>query len=71
MAGCTSLTLLLLLLVAHILLLVECDQVKGIFNGAAIVFFSYIGFDAVATSAEEVRGKEIAGVLLGLGFRVH
>lgn len=28
---------------------------KGIFNGAAIVFFSYIGFDAVATSAEEVR----------------
>lgn len=28
---------------------------RGIFNGAAIVFFSYIGFDAVATSAEEVR----------------
>jgi len=30
-------------------------EVKGIFNGASIVFFSYIGFDAVATSAEEVR----------------
>eukprot|EP00879_Flechtneria_rotunda_P026131 GHRR01027834.1.p1 GENE.GHRR01027834.1~~GHRR01027834.1.p1 ORF type:complete len:153 (-),score=6.84 GHRR01027834.1:318-776(-) len=28
---------------------------RGVFNGAAIVFFSYIGFDAVATSAEEVR----------------
>lgn len=31
--------------------------VRGIFNGAAIVFFSYIGFDAVATSAEEVSSK--------------
>lgn len=28
--------------------------VRGLFNGAAIVFFSFIGFDAVATSAEEV-----------------
>jgi APA family basic amino acid/polyamine antiporter len=27
---------------------------KGVFNGASVVFFSYIGFDAVATAAEEV-----------------
>ena len=29
--------------------------VGGIINGAGIVFFAYIGFDAVSTSAEEVR----------------
>eukprot|EP00775_Hariotina_reticulata_P001934 gene1934-2264_t len=29
--------------------------IRGVFDGAAIVFFSYIGFDAVANSAEEVR----------------
>ncbi|SFF48261.1 amino acid/polyamine/organocation transporter, APC superfamily [Fontimonas thermophila] len=29
--------------------------VMGIFAGAAIVFFAYIGFDAVSTSAEETR----------------
>lgn len=34
---------------------------RGVWNGAAIVFFSYIGFDAVATTAEEVR----------IGSRVH
>lgn len=28
--------------------------VRGVWNGAALVFFSYIGFDAVATTAEEV-----------------
>jgi APA family basic amino acid/polyamine antiporter len=28
---------------------------RGAFNGASIVFFSYIGFDAVATAAEEAR----------------
>ncbi len=27
----------------------------GIFHGAAIIFFAYIGFDAVATAAEEAR----------------
>ncbi|UPR02210.1 amino acid/polyamine transporter [Chloropicon primus] len=27
----------------------------GVFNGAAIVFFSYVGFDTVATTAEETR----------------
>jgi len=29
--------------------------VDGIINGAGLVFFAYIGFDAVSTSAEEVR----------------
>lgn len=28
---------------------------RGIFNAAAIVFFSYIGYDAVSTMAEEVQ----------------
>ncbi|BDA47291.1 Cationic amino acid transporter 1 [Coccomyxa sp. Obi] len=28
---------------------------RGIFDGAALVFFSYIGFDAVATTAEECK----------------
>jgi amino acid transporter len=30
-------------------------QIRGVFNGAALVFFSYIGFDSVACSAEEVK----------------
>ncbi|KAG0573341.1 hypothetical protein KC19_VG169800 [Ceratodon purpureus] len=29
--------------------------IRGIFNGAAIVYFSFIGFDAVSTTAEEVK----------------
>jgi APA family basic amino acid/polyamine antiporter len=32
--------------------------IKGIINGAGLVFFAYIGFDAVSTSAEEVRNPE-------------
>lgn len=28
---------------------------KGVFGGAAVVFFAYIGFDAVSTAAEEVK----------------
>jgi len=28
---------------------------RGIFNAAAIVYFSYIGYDAVSTTAEEVK----------------
>ncbi len=32
--------------------------VTGIFRGASIIFFAYIGFDAVATAAEEVRNPK-------------
>ena len=28
---------------------------SGIFKGVAIIFFAYIGFDAITTAAEEVR----------------
>jgi amino acid transporter len=28
---------------------------RGIFNGASLVFFSYIGFDAIVNTAEEAR----------------
>src|SRR5690606_9236109 len=32
--------------------------VFGIFTGAALVFFAYIGFDVVATAAEETRNPQ-------------
>lgn len=41
----------------------------GIFRGAAIIFFAYIGFDQVSTSAEEARnpGKDLPlGIILSL-----
>lgn len=31
------------------------NGVKGIIDGAAIVYFSYIGYDSVSTMAEEIR----------------
>ncbi|ADL53061.1 amino acid permease [Clostridium cellulovorans] len=31
---------------------------KGIFAGASTIFFSYIGFDAISTSAEEAKNPE-------------
>ncbi|MCS7090724.1 MAG: amino acid permease [Verrucomicrobiota bacterium] len=31
---------------------------KGVMHGAAIVFFAYIGFDAVSTAAEETRNPQ-------------
>lgn len=31
---------------------------RGVFNGAAIVFFSYIGFDAICNTAEEVKNPK-------------
>ncbi|AZV57294.1 amino acid permease [Clostridium sp. AWRP] len=31
---------------------------KGVFSGASVIFFAYIGFDAVSTAAEEVRNPQ-------------
>ena len=41
--------------------------VSGIFSGASIVFFSFIGFDTVATAAEEVRnpGRDLPLGIIG------
>ncbi|GAA4189849.1 amino acid permease [Streptosporangium oxazolinicum] len=44
--------------------------VLGIFSAAAIVFFAYIGFDVVATAAEETRNPQRdlpIGILTSLG----
>ena len=44
---------------------------KGIHQGAAIVFFAFIGFDAVSTAAEETRNPQRnmpIGILVGLGI---
>ncbi len=41
--------------------------VSGIINGASLVFFAYIGFDAVSTSAEEVvnPGRDMPRGIIG------
>ncbi len=44
---------------------------SGIHQGAAIVFFAYIGFDAISTAAEETRNPQRnlpIGILGGLGI---
>jgi APA family basic amino acid/polyamine antiporter len=44
---------------------------KGVFKGAAIVFFAYMGFDAVSTAAEETKNpaKDMPiGILGSLGI---
>jgi APA family basic amino acid/polyamine antiporter len=44
---------------------------RGIHQGAAIVFFAYIGFDAVSTAAEETKNPQRAmpiGILGSLGI---
>jgi basic amino acid/polyamine antiporter, APA family len=44
---------------------------KGVIAGAAIVFFAYIGFDAVSTAAEETKDPQRnmpIGILLSLGI---
>ena len=44
---------------------------RGIHQGAAIVFFAYIGFDAISTAAEEVREPQKTmprGILIGLAI---
>jgi len=43
---------------------------RGIHQGAAIVFFAYIGFDAVSTAAEETKDPQRSmprGILISLG----
>jgi amino acid transporter len=52
-------SVMLTLSVCVLLLLLPCAQIRGVFNGAALVFFSFIGFDAVACSAEEVSRRHI------------
>lgn len=45
--------------------------VTGIFHGAAIVFFAFIGFDAVSTAAEEVKNPNrdlTIGIIASLGI---
>ena len=44
---------------------------KGVITGAAIVFFAYIGFDAVSTAAEETKNPQRnmpIGIILSLGI---
>lgn len=43
---------------------------SGVMSGAAIMFFAYIGFDAISTAAEETRNpqKDIPKGLLGTTF---
>ena len=44
---------------------------RGIHQGAAIVFFAFIGFDAISTAAEETRNPQRdmpRGILIGLGI---
>jgi APA family basic amino acid/polyamine antiporter len=44
---------------------------KGIHQGAAIVFFAYIGFDAISTAAEETKNPQRnmpIGILVSLGI---
>jgi APA family basic amino acid/polyamine antiporter len=44
---------------------------RGIHQGAAIVFFAYIGFDAISTAAEETKDPQRTmprGILLGLAI---
>jgi APA family basic amino acid/polyamine antiporter len=44
---------------------------KGVMTGAAIVFFAYIGFDAISTAAEETKNPQKnlpIGIFLSLGI---
>ncbi|MBB1089703.1 amino acid permease [Rhodopseudomonas palustris] len=44
---------------------------EGVMGGAAVIFFAYIGFDAVSTAAEEARNPQRdlpIGILLSLGI---
>ncbi len=44
---------------------------RGIHQGAAIVFFAFIGFDAISTAAEETKNPQRnmpLGIMIGLGI---
>lgn len=41
--------------------------IEGVLGGAAMVFFSYVGFDAVASTAEEVQQPQ-RNIPLGIAF---
>ena len=46
---------------------------SGIFRGAAVVFFAYIGFDALVTTAQEAINPQKTmprGILISLGICV-
>ena len=45
----------------------------GIFAGAALVFFAYIGFDVVATTAEEAKNpqRDLPIGIIGLADDLH
>lgn len=38
------------------------NGLKAIFTGATVVFFAYVGFDAVANSAEESKRPQVCHV---------
>ena len=40
------------------------NGVSGIYQGASIIFFAYLGFDSVAAMAEEVRSRVLLRILL-------
>ena len=42
------------------------NGVKAILTGATVVFFAYVGFDAVANSAEESKRPQVYGIDLML-----
>jgi len=80
----TSLMVLIKLLTITVFILVGISHVspanwhpfipfglKGVIAGAAIVFFAYIGFDAISTVAEETKDPQRnlpIGILLSLGI---
>ncbi len=46
---------------------------SGVFRGAGLIFFAYIGFDAVSTAAQEARNpqKDMPIGILGLARHLH